>query len=74
MRIGSQLDPKEREKLLAAERAYLGDRTVGWPAPRRNKAFKKDPRFRASYAALGESLIARGDGLVEEELTLDPHV
>jgi len=74
MRIGSQLDPEERLRLLAGERAYVGDRILDWSALTRNKEFKKDPKFRASYAALGESLIARGDRLVEEELTLDPRV
>jgi hypothetical protein len=74
MRIGSQLDPDERERVLAAERAYVGDRVLDWSALTRNKGFKGDPKFRVNFAALGESLIARGDRLVEEELTLDPRV
>jgi hypothetical protein len=74
MRIGSQQDPAERTALLAQEQAYVGARALEWPALRRNKGFKSDPRFRASYTRLGNWLIARGDRLVQEELTLDPRV
>lgn len=74
MRIGSQVAPSERALLLRRQRAYVRDPKLGWAALQRNRAFKSDPRFRASYAELGAWLLGRGDALVQEELRLDPRV
>jgi hypothetical protein len=74
MRLGSQVPAAERAQLLADERGYVGDDGVGWDGLHVPKRFKDHPEFRASYAQLGEALIARGDALVEQELTLHPRV
>ena len=74
MRIGSQVMPADRAALLRQEKAYAREAEVNWEALRRLSGFKRDPAFRASYAALGKWLLARGDAIVQDELRLDPRV
>ncbi len=74
MRLGSVVPAAERARLLAEEKAYVGDPTLGWKPLGLLSGFKRNAAFRASYAALGAWLVGRGDELVEEELTLKPRV
>ncbi|HSP73447.1 MAG TPA: hypothetical protein VLN26_13820, partial [Gaiellaceae bacterium] len=66
--------PEDRRLLLAEEKAYVRDPSVGWQALTRPSGFKRDKAFRASYTRLGESLLGRGDALVQQELRLSPRV
>jgi hypothetical protein len=73
MQIGAGGVPAERLDALATARRYVGEGALDWD-PLRTKRPKSDLKFRASYTALGARLIAAGDRLVEEELTLSPRV
>jgi hypothetical protein len=73
MLIGAGGVPAERVEALATAREYVGENALAW-GPLRTKRPKSDLKFRASFTALGSRLIARGDTLVQEELTLDPRV
>jgi hypothetical protein len=73
MLIGAGGVPAERVEALATAREYVGEDALAW-GPLRTKRPKSDLKFRASFTALGSRLIARGDALVEQELTLDPRV
>jgi hypothetical protein len=73
MLIGAGGVPAERVEALATARRYLGDDALAWD-PLSTKRPKTDLKFRASFTALGSQLIARGDDLVQEELTLEPRV
>jgi hypothetical protein len=74
VRLGGEIPKADRPGLINIEKAYLGQKAVDWSGLEHTKHLKKFPDFKASYTALGDQLLARGDALVQEELSLTPHV
>jgi hypothetical protein len=74
VRLGAEIPAADRPGLIKAEKTYLGDNAVDWSGLEHTKKLKTFADFKASYTALGDRLLDRGDALVQDELRLTPHV
>ena len=74
VRLGAEIPKADRPGLIDAEKAYLGRQAVDWSGLEHTRHLKTFPDFKASYTALGDRLLERGDALVQEELSLTPRV
>jgi hypothetical protein len=74
IRLGAEIPARDRPQAIAAMKEYLGAGAVDWSGLVYLKKLKRHADFKASYTALGDRLLERGDALVLEELQSSPRV